>query len=254
MGGSPRARRLRLAGLAALALSLGAIAYHHWRRTLAREVVADARITYGYDGPADARGVPAPWQWKLSAGKAEVAVKARPEEPGALDLWFRGRQASFFLARTDREFGVAEYPTVAWCWKAVTLPTGGDVRKSSLLPFADNRNDQVLQLLVTFDTKEVISYLWDSTAPVGTEVKEQNPFASIMAVVVESGGERLGQWRSYRRDLRDDYRRLFKGRARSVIGIAVQSNANHTRSESEGYFGPVEFIRAPSRGKDDDAH
>ena len=201
------------------------------------------RVVYTFDGEQDDRGVPSPWQLKVSSGKARFAVRPPSETEKDEVLWVGADKASFFLARADRTFDRAEFPQVSWSWKATLLPLGGDVRKSSLSPFAENKNDQALQLLVTFDNDQVISYMWDTTARVGTEVREQNPFVSIMAVVVESGEEHLGKWRSYRRNLADDYRRLHDGTARSVKGIAVQTNANHTRSRSEGYFGPITFAK-----------
>jgi Protein of unknown function (DUF3047) len=199
------------------------------------------RLVFAFDGSVDARGVPAPWRLMVSTGKAEVAVQPRKDVPGEPALSVRAVGASFFLVRTDRPFELDERTTIAWSWKATALPTGGDIRKSSLLPFADNRNDQVLQLLVTFGDDKVISYVWDTTAPAGTEVREQNPFANIMAVVVESGPANLGAWRSYRRTLADDHRRLFGSVPRAVKAVAVQTNANHTRSNAEGLFGRITF-------------
>jgi hypothetical protein len=206
---------------------------------------ADDRIMYEFNGKVGEKGVPTPWKLKTSTGEAWLAVE-RPEGSGAPELALRVKsdKASFFLAHSGRQFDPADYPVLEWSWKGVTLPTGGDVRKSSLLPFADNRNDQALQLLVTFDGGNVISYVWDSTAPVETEVKESNPFVNIMSVVVESGEKHLGEWRSYRRNVKDDYRRLHKGELRPIKAIAVQTNSNHTASKAEGFFGPIEFKKS----------
>jgi hypothetical protein len=197
------------------------------------------QLVYAFDGEVDEKGIPAPWQLKVSSGEAQIAVQAHPEAAEQRVLWVKAEKASFFLARSDCEFDPAEYPVLEWSWKAVTLPRGGDIRKSSLNPFAENKNDQALQLLVTFDNGDVISYMWDSTAPAGTEVKERNLWANIMAVVIDSGAEHTGKWRSYTRNIADDYRRLHGGSARTVKAIAVQTNANHTSSQSEGYFGPI---------------
>lgn len=200
-------------------------------------------LTFAFDGVLNEQSVPSPWRLVVSSGKAELAVRnilAVSNIPEAA-LHVRTSRASYFLARDDQPFDFDSATEISWSWRADTLPTGGDIRKSSLLPFADNRNDQALQLLVTFDDKRVISYVWDTTAPEGTEVKEQNPFANIMAVVVESGPDNLGAPRAYRRKLGADYGRLHGGLARRVIAVAVQTNSNHTRSEAEGYFLPIEI-------------
>lgn len=202
---------------------------------------AEEGLLFAFDGAIDSTGLPAPWQLKCSTGKAQLAVQSHDEIPEVQVLWVKADKASFFLARTDREFAAGDFPMVEWSWKAVTLPTGGDVRKSSLNPFAENKNDQALQLVVTFDNGDAISYLWDTTAPLGTEVKEANPFVNLMSVVVESGTDQLGTWRSYRRDVAEDYRRLHGGKATVIKAVAVQTNANHTRSVSEGHFGQIRF-------------
>jgi hypothetical protein len=226
-----------------LLIVIGVVAYFLYRPTSTHETGQD-QIVYTFDGEQDDQGTPSPWQLHVSTGKAQISIQHHPEMPQDRVLWVKAEKASYFLARTDREFNLEEYPHLAWSWKAIILPRDGDVRKSSLVPFAENKNDQALQLLVRFDNERVISYMWDSTAPVGTEVKEQNPFANIMAVVVESGEEHLESWRSYQRNLADDYRRLYSGTALTVKAIAVQTNANHTRSQGEGYFGPIVFTKS----------
>lgn len=196
-------------------------------------------LTWKFDGSPSQEGFPLPWKLKVGSGKSQIEVRRESAIPGQSLLWLRAEKSSFFLGRDDQQFSPVEFPVITWSWKAIILPKGGDVRKSSLLPFADNRNDQALQLLVTFESRDVISYLWDTTAPEGTDIKENNPFVNIMSVVVQSGPSRLKEWISYRRNIREDYRRLFKREPGKVIGIAVQTNSNHTRSVSEGVFGPV---------------
>src|SRR5215207_4358745 len=105
---------------------------------------------FDFRGEADDEGVPLPWQLKASTGKARLAVRSHSAGGEERVLWVKAEGASFLLARTDREFDPSEYPILSWSWKAVTLPLGGDVRVSSLNPFGENKNDQVLQLLVTF--------------------------------------------------------------------------------------------------------
>jgi Protein of unknown function (DUF3047) len=205
-------------------------------------------LVFAFDGEVDEQGIPDFWQLHCSTGKAELAVQPDPENSSAQVLWVKSNKASFFLARNAADFDPAEYPILEWSWQGKQLPVGGDVRKSSLNPFAENKNDQVLQLLVTFDNRDVISYMWDTTAPVGTEVKESNPFANIMSVVVESGEERLGQWCHYRRNVADDYRRLHGGTLRKIRGIAVQTNSNHTGTIGEGSFGQIRFRQEPAAG------
>ena len=55
---------------------------------------------------------------------------------------------------------------IRWAWRTTDLPTGGDIRD-------DDKNDQALQILVGFPKTilgaRTLSYVWDTTAPVGTD-------------------------------------------------------------------------------------
>jgi hypothetical protein len=138
---------------------------------------------------------------------------------------------SSFSVEREFQFDPKEYPYLSWAWKAESLPPQGDVRESG-------RDDQALQVLVAFDSKKVIGYVWDSNAPEGTVTQLSIPWPvslHIEVVVVRSGAAAKGQWSLVTRDLSEDYRRFFDGEAGRAKGIRVQMNTQHTKSRAEGY-------------------
>jgi Protein of unknown function (DUF3047) len=195
-------------------------------------------LHFRFDGPAGADGVPAPWQPKVSGGRLQVEVRSREGPPDKRALWVRSQKASYFLANAAQPFDPAEYPYLSWSWKAVLLPTGGDVRQHNLL-FGSNRNDQALQVLVAFEGNTVLSYVWDTTAPVDTEVDEPSLAATVKTHVVDSGAAYLNQWRDHKINIYNDYTRRFGKPPGRVVGVLVQTNANHTASVGEGFFGEI---------------
>ena len=199
-------------------------------------------IPFRFDGATDGDGVPAPWQPKVSSGALQVEVRNHEEKPNHKVLWVRSQKASYLLANAAHPFNPAEYPYLSWSWKALTLPTGGDVRQHNLL-FGANRNDQALQVLVAFEGSQVLSYVWDTTASVDTEVDEPSLVAAVKTNVVDSGATYLDQWREHKVNLYDDYRRRFGKPPGRVVGILVQTNSNHTASVSEGVFGEITASR-----------
>lgn len=190
------------------------------------------RITFA--GLVGESGIPTEWSPTVSAGKLQAKVVAPDGESveDASALWVRSERASFLLTHR-REFDVAEYPVLRWSWQATVLPTGGDVRKNALL-FGENLNDQAIQLLVVFEGQKVLSFVWDSTAPVDTEVDEPSPLAKVKTRVVDSGSEHVGEWRSHEIDLQMEYTRRFGQAPGRAVGVIVQSNSNHTQSIGEG--------------------
>ena len=49
---------------------------------------------------------------------------------------------------------------LTWHWKVTQLPSGGDFRHAST-------DDQAAQVLVAFDDRRILSYIWDTNAPKG---------------------------------------------------------------------------------------
>jgi len=126
-------------------------------------------------------------------------------------------------------------PRMIWEWKAVALPEGADVRKSG-------RNDQAARVTVLFEGWKLISYVWDTQAPVGTEVRpDQFGMVERVLVVVRSGSAGLGQWQHEERDVGADYRRLFEEVPPAVKLVSVESHSDDVASQSEALFGRIRF-------------
>ena len=83
-----------------------------------------------------------------------------------------------------------------------------------------------------------ISYVWSGNAPVGADWP--NPFTSkVRMVAVESGPARAGAWRSYRRNLRQDFRRLFGREVDRLEGVAVMTDSDNSRQRARAWYGDI---------------
>ncbi len=206
-------------------------------------LVADAeglRIPMSDEPPfrLPAQGVPSGWELREFSGRADIELVR-----GARGLAFhlRAERASFALYR-DLVVGLDEFPALGWSWRIVRLPTGGDVRQAG-------RDDQAAQIYVIFPRwpsprtqSDVIGYVWDTTAPVGTMLRSPKA-ANVRIVVVESGQARLGTWRRQWRNVAADYRTLFGRHAPRVGAIAVMIDSNDTASGAEATIGDLIFAR-----------
>jgi len=130
-------------------------------------------------------------------------------------------------------------PILQWQWKVVELPPGGDSRQ-------ENKLDQAAQIYVAWPRfprafrSRVIGYVWDTTAPVGTQVT--NPRASIVTyIVVRSGDAELGKWITEQRNVREDYKRLFGEEPFEPGYISLSIDSNDTESRAEAFIGPLFF-------------
>lgn len=187
-----------------------------------------------FSGDVTPDGVPSPWQLSVNAGRADIRTMT---VSGRSVVRMHAAKSSFSLERncavSDKELGM-----VSWQWRADVLPADGDVRKAG-------RNDQVLQMMFAFADRSIISYVWDSNAPVGTVRDESLPWPislRVKVLVVQSGGSNLGQWIIENRNISADYRKLFGADVPALRGIRVQTNSQHTKAVGVGFFGPIVIL------------
>jgi hypothetical protein len=126
-------------------------------------------------------------------------------------------------------------PWLVWEWKPLVLPEGGDVRHPG-------RNDQAGRVMVVFEGLRGIQYVWDTTAPAGTEARpdELELFERVL-IVVRSGPGGIGLWWRERRNVAEDYRRLFGDAPRPVRLVGVESHSNDTNTRTAMLFGALRF-------------
>jgi hypothetical protein len=186
--------------------------------------------------PAD--GVPAGWDLKEFVGRPEIEL-VRAE--GRLALRLRSESSAFALYR-DVVVDPAVQRRLAWSWKVTRLPVDGDARNPAL-------NDQAIGLYVVFPrwpapitTSEVLGYVWDTRAPVGTVVTLVNA-PNVRLIVVESGRAGLGEWQQHERDIVRDYASAFGAPPGRVGKLALMTDADHTRGIAEALVADLRFHR-----------
>lgn len=138
---------------------------------------------------------------------------------------------------------LSETPILSWKWRVDRLP-------ENALETEDNRNDTAASIYVVFDMGKVaffkrvpksIRYTWSSSLPKGYE--SSLFFGNQKIVVVESGENKLGSWIEFRRNIVEDYRRLF-GEEPPVrpLAILLLSDGNSTGSVAEAAYDDLLFL------------
>jgi hypothetical protein len=206
-------------------------------------------------GPLSAADVPTvsveDWS-KQPEGKTGIPDGWKGQTWGSPKYEFRivtqgGRKALHLKSQNDSstiskeiKVDVKSHPVLQWSWQAVTLPKGGDARKSAT-------DDQAAQLYVTFPRfpsqvrSRIISYLWDTSAPAGAVFKSEKT-GLVTYVVVRSGPGDLGKWITESRNVLEDYQKIYgEPPAEEVGAISISIDSNDTRSSAESYFGEILF-------------
>ena len=126
-------------------------------------------------------------------------------------------------------------PWLVWRWKPLVLPEGGDVRDRK-------RNDQVARVMIIFEGMKAVTYVWDTTAPVGTTAQpDEFEIFQRAFFVVRSGREGLGKWHRQRRNVAADFRSAFDEEPRSVNFVGFETHSNDTRTRTAVVFGAASW-------------
>lgn len=176
---------------------------------------------------------PTHYRWEIQGGERVLAARSQ----GAASM-YRRRLGAAQKAPVEATFD----------WWAQALPEGGDVGAvdsvdaAARVMFAfggdisrlSTRNRMLFDLASTLTGETppyaTLSYVWDVAKPVGSVVVHPRT-DRMRKIVVESGPQGLRQWRSYRRPLADDYRRVFAEEPGPLLAVAVMTDGDNTRSQ-----------------------
>ena len=201
---------------------------------------SEGKIEIFFEGSLDRDGVPQGWKLKEKTGDAEFKIL---REDGETIAYFKSIAASFSLERT-LSIDPKRYPYISWKWKVLRLPLGGDVRLKS-------KNDQAAQILIVFKGRKAISYIWDTVAPEGSISDESIGWpinVKIKIITVKSGASDLNKWVSFKRNIVEDYKRLYHENPLLIEGVRVQINSQHTGTVAETLFGKIILLSDPTSG------
>ena len=147
-----------------------------------------------------------------------------------------------------------------WDWKALSAMPEADNAESYhddaplriLVAFDGNKSKLSLKEKMTFEMANLISgqempyatimYIWSGKSPVDTIITNTHT-SRIKMIVVDSGWENLGQWHKHQRDLAADYKLAYGEMPGEVIGIALLTDTDNTKSETRAFYGDIELIR-----------
>ena len=142
----------------------------------------------------------------------------------------------------------------AW-WVSATIPTA-DLRHAETadspvrLAFAFDGDVSRLPLRdrLQFQTAEALTgeappyatlmYVWDNHAAPETILRGARS-DRVRKLVLERGDAHLRQWRHYKRQLRADFVRAFAEEPGNLVGIALLTDTDNTKTKAQAWYGDV---------------
>jgi hypothetical protein len=170
------------------------------------------------------------WEEKSFVGNTIYRII---EEDGNYILHARADSSCSGLYKQNR-FNPKEWQVLSWRWKVIRLPDKGDER------FKET-DDYGARVYVVFPQilwwrSRTISYIWAQHLPKNAFC--QNPWMPKyeMMLAVESGADSLGRWTMERRNVYEDYIRLFGTEPPRAGAIAVLTDSDNTGGSAEAFY------------------
>lgn len=202
------------------------------------------------------RGPDAPWQAVPIPGKRATRYAAVRKD-GRQVIHARA-EASASMWRLRVQVPPERLGEARWAWRTDGLIDGASVadvdREDAVarvvFAFEGDRSRLSGRNRAMFDLAQALTgeappyatlmYVWETTAPVGSVIV--NPRTDrIRKIVLDSGSQHLRSWREHRRNLAEDFRRVFGEEPGPLVGIAVMTDADNTRGRAEAWYGPIEL-------------
>ncbi len=169
--------------------------------------------------------------------------------------------ASASLLRQRLHIPAAELSQVRFSWKVPQLIEAADMAQREgddspvriVLTFEGNRaswsakNAMLSELSLVLTGEELpyatLMYVWCNKRAPGSVII--NPRTDrIRKIVVESGAKNLNQWLDYERNIQADFERAFGEAPGALVGMALMTDTDNTRSQARAYYGPVSMQAA----------
>src|SRR5436190_2349628 len=190
-----------------------------------------------------------PTQYRLVATSEGTVLEANAD-----------RSASGLYRRI--RIDLKSHPVVEWRWKVVQPVAGADAR----VPV---REDSPVRLVISFhgdinrlDFQERITlrlykgltgqtlpyamlmYIWAGTLPAETTIPSEHT-GKIQMIVLPSDQRHIGQWMNFRRNVLEDYRRVFGEEPGDIVAVGVMSDSDDTGQQARAQYGDIKFLNGP---------
>ena len=190
--------------------------------------------------PVGHKGIPP--EWKGQQWGTPVYDMTVEEDGGKKVLHLKSKNDGSTISKEVKgKVNLKDTPILEWSWKMVTLPKGGN----SCVKAADDQAGQVFVMWPRFPEQvrsRIIGYVWDTTQPVGTTCKSEKS-GMVTYIVVRSGAGEAGKWVTERRNVAQDYKKVFGEDPENPGAVSVSIDSNDTSTFAESFMGAIAFRR-----------
>ena len=205
-------------------------------------------------GPARAASVRPSWTHYPLPGK--TPTRFHYERADGREAILATAQSAASMLRRPLRVEPAALGSVRFSWKVPELIAEADLARRDradspvrvILAFEGDRSrlsdrERITGELVRTLTGEempyaTLMYVWCNQRAAGSVIRSPRS-DRIRKLVVESGERNLNRWLDYERDIRADYLLAFGEEPGALVGIAIMTDSDNTRTTARAWYGPL---------------
>jgi len=221
---------------------------------------SDSYVIDTFSEGVDASGFPKGWK-PLSFKKTPRHTEYTLEQQGENVVLKAVSRASASGIYKDLDLDLKTYPILSWRWRVENIIQKGDENTKA-------GDDYAARVYVTFRYEPEkatmwertkyktyrllygkyppagsLNYIWANKLAKGSAVDSAYTERSKM-VAVESGSEGIGEWRTERRNVYQDYKELFGNEPPPPLAIAIMTDTDNTGESAIAYYDDIVFIKS----------
>ena len=179
--------------------------------------------------------IPLGWILKIWRGKPDLELIKEKENK----IYRLRSKASAISIYKEIKLDIRKSPILEWTWKATKIPEKGSAKHYS-------RDDQAIGIYVVFPrfpsmlNSRLIAYIWDSNVPKGKILRSRKQLM-VHYIVVRSGKNDLKKWITERRNVLEDYKKIFSSSPPKIGGISIMIDSDDTNDSAESFIKKITF-------------
>ncbi|HEX9756289.1 MAG TPA: DUF3047 domain-containing protein [Nitrospiria bacterium] len=201
---------------------------------------------------------PEGWKFKGWFGKPKGAGAEWVKENGVAAVRLESKGVLTFLQKRVN-IDIKQFPIVTWKWKVENILEGIDER-------TQEGDDHPIRIFFVFEPDEskqslwfrikrflyldwvhghpvggrFTEFLWSSHLTPGDIINDPGkPWQKLM--VIEGRHENVDRWFSYKRNLYEDFKKLYKEEPRRLIFIGILNDTDQTGQDAVSYITDLKF-------------
>ena len=175
------------------------------------------------------------WEEKSFVGTTQYQLVEHEDEI-VLNAKALGSSSGLF---NESDIFLDDTPLLNWRWKVAQIGKGNDEKSKS-------GDDYPVRLYVIvsgglqFWKSYSLVYVWSNSAEINDSW--DNPYTSnVKHIAVETGTDFVGEWRSYHRNVKADFARVFGVKPEKLKAVAIMTDSDNSGQSFEAWYGDIQF-------------